>query len=280
MKSSTLELQESLDQLNALIGSTEPSRRILANRENAKKSTGPKTQAGKDRVRFNACKNRLSGHDNLFEANEFPSYLEIGEALVTELRPVGMLEIQLAQRIIDTNWLLNRATATEMNLFNKSMMMSVNEERCQDEDSTRTEVIMAQTAGYRKDCEGPNTLEKSGRQQTRLSRMYFKLIEELERFQTRRLSKAGDTWSADTCFATQWFRGTIEALRLADIADEAAQLEQSKAASELALFCKNEELEPAEQPLELDSKKPKRALNMGASEKLAPQHLPEAKKIA
>ena len=92
--------------------------RAAINRENAAHSTGPVTAAGKVRSSRNAWKHGLTSQVFIHTEDERPAYLEFGQELIIDLRPVGAIEIQLAQKIVDSHWRLNRVPAIENNLLN------------------------------------------------------------------------------------------------------------------------------------------------------------------
>ena len=85
--------------------------RAQINRENAKKSTGPKTQAGKDRVRFNATRHGLTGQVVVLPTDDLVAYQKHSQEMLASLAPQGALETQLAQTISDTLWQMNRSHA-------------------------------------------------------------------------------------------------------------------------------------------------------------------------
>ncbi len=75
-------------------------KKLDANRRNAQKSTGPKTEAGKNRSRQNAIKHGLLAVSVLAIRNERPD--EFDHLLVSlrgEFRPVGFMEDLLVQKI-------------------------------------------------------------------------------------------------------------------------------------------------------------------------------------
>ena len=82
---------------------------IHANRLNALKSTGPKTQEGKATVSQNALKHGLSArHDVVITENQADFDLH-RDSLLEELSPQGPMESMLADRIISLSWRLKRA---------------------------------------------------------------------------------------------------------------------------------------------------------------------------
>ncbi len=71
---------------------------IRANRENSKKSTGPKTQEGKERVRRNALKHGLTGSGVALPSEDQAEITRSFLALQNELRPSNELAEKLVRR--------------------------------------------------------------------------------------------------------------------------------------------------------------------------------------
>ncbi len=86
---------------------------IIANHENATHSTGPVTEIGKKRSRFNAFRHGLTGQNVLMPHEDSEIYHAFIAAYHTELKPRGILEEQLTQTLADIQWRLNRARAHE-----------------------------------------------------------------------------------------------------------------------------------------------------------------------
>ena len=92
-------------------------RKAEANRQNARKSTGPKTPEGKDAVRRNALKHGLLSQEVLLPDEDDKALRELGESLRAELQPVGELENLLVNRIISLTWRLRRLSRVEAGIF-------------------------------------------------------------------------------------------------------------------------------------------------------------------
>ena len=91
---------------------------IAANRKNAKKSTGPKTEEGKAVVAQNAIKHGLTAQNPLIYG-EAPLYFQqFNDAMLAQLTPQNPLETILANRIITLSWQLNRAPRLQAATFN------------------------------------------------------------------------------------------------------------------------------------------------------------------
>lgn len=87
--------------------------RIEANRKNARKSTGPKSEAGKERVKFNALKHGLDAQAVVLPHEDRSAYEQRLEEWTAELRPPGSLGRYLAERAVRLSWQLDRADAHE-----------------------------------------------------------------------------------------------------------------------------------------------------------------------
>jgi hypothetical protein len=80
-----------------------------ANRQNAQKSTGPKTDEGKAVVSQNAVKHGLFAAEAVITGENPADYQAYHDQFLAELAPVGMVESMLAARIISLAWRLQRA---------------------------------------------------------------------------------------------------------------------------------------------------------------------------
>ena len=87
--------------------------KLAANRENAQKSRGPVTDAGKAAVRLNAYKTGLTGVTVVFPGDDFAFYAEHVRSYETQFEPVGPEESALVQSIADIRWRLNRVPSLE-----------------------------------------------------------------------------------------------------------------------------------------------------------------------
>ena len=92
-------------------------RKIAANRANAKKSTGPKTEAGKERSAQNAVKHRLTSRRFWLADEERADYLARQEALYDALRPQSEAEARLVDLAAMSLWRMFRVPAMEAELI-------------------------------------------------------------------------------------------------------------------------------------------------------------------
>jgi len=83
-------------------------KQINANRQNAQKSTGPRTSEGKAAVSQNAVKHGLFS-DSLIRGENPSVYEAFHDEMLADLAPVGAVETMLAERVISLWWRLRRA---------------------------------------------------------------------------------------------------------------------------------------------------------------------------
>jgi hypothetical protein len=91
--------------------------KLEANRNNALRSSGPKTKDGRKRSSLNALRHGLTGQITTMTEEDRATHDQFSQALIQSLAPEGPLEMQFAQRIATDSWRLNRASAIEDNLF-------------------------------------------------------------------------------------------------------------------------------------------------------------------
>jgi len=91
--------------------------RILANRLNAQKSTGPQTPQGKAVVSQNALKHGLSARHDVITTESQGDFDLHRDALLAELDPIGPMESILADRIVSLSWRLKRADLIQNQTF-------------------------------------------------------------------------------------------------------------------------------------------------------------------
>jgi hypothetical protein len=92
-------------------------RQIEANRRNAIKSTGPRTQAGKDRTRRNALRHGLTAETVIAEIEDPQDYRCFEAAVTADFSPETAVERQLVLRLASLLWRLRRAAAIETGMF-------------------------------------------------------------------------------------------------------------------------------------------------------------------
>lgn len=94
-------------------------KQIEANRRNAKKSTGPKTEEGKAKSSMNALKHGLTSQRVWLNEEEKKDFQGFRLGLLDELEPWGSLETQIVCRIAAQMWRLARVPGIEAELLEK-----------------------------------------------------------------------------------------------------------------------------------------------------------------
>ena len=87
--------------------------KIEANRRNARKSTGPRTDAGKALARYNAVRHGVLTAAPLLPGEDIAAWDQHNVGVAASLAPVGALEQALAERVALTLWRLGRFARAE-----------------------------------------------------------------------------------------------------------------------------------------------------------------------
>ena len=88
-----------------------------ANRRNALKSTGPKTEAGKQVSRCNAVRHGLTAETVIGALEDAEDYKSFEAAITADYNAQSAVERELVLRLASVLWRLRRATSTETGLF-------------------------------------------------------------------------------------------------------------------------------------------------------------------
>ncbi len=82
---------------------------VKANRKNALKSTGPRTEEGKDASSQNAIKHGLCAKKNVIKTENQDEFDIYRDKMLADLLPDGAMEEMLCERIVSLSWRLKRA---------------------------------------------------------------------------------------------------------------------------------------------------------------------------
>ena len=86
---------------------------MKANRNNAKKSTGPRTEEGKTRASKNSLKHGLLARDTVLPGEDPADFDSQLSALEADIQPANSLEFELVRQIADAQWRMRRLTRLE-----------------------------------------------------------------------------------------------------------------------------------------------------------------------
>jgi len=102
-------------------------KQIEANRRNSRRSTGPKTRAGKAESKKNAMKHGLLAEEVVVRDEDPVEFASALESLFDEFQPQGSLEEQLVERVAACMWRLRRIYRVEAGIFtHESLTIELN----------------------------------------------------------------------------------------------------------------------------------------------------------
>ena len=135
-----------------------PESRTRANRANARLSTGPRTESGKQRSSQNALSHGLTARTAVLPTEDPEAYQRHTQQFLDEYKPANATETQLVHEIADTAWRLNRIPFLEADLLTQP-------------SDAQTQITL---------------LARLGLHGSRLSRQFQKAIEQLQEIQQER----------------------------------------------------------------------------------------------
>ncbi len=92
-------------------------RRLEANRRNALRSTGPRTEEGKERSRGNALRHGLTAETVVAALEDAQDYKAFEATIIADYEPETAVDRELVLRLASLLWRLRRANAIETNLL-------------------------------------------------------------------------------------------------------------------------------------------------------------------
>src|SRR5262249_49542587 len=93
-------------------------KQIIANQQNARQSTGPRTESGKRRSRRNAVRHGLAAETVIDTLEDAADYRAFERAIKSDYSPQTAIEGQLVSRLGSMLWRLRRAVIIESGLLN------------------------------------------------------------------------------------------------------------------------------------------------------------------
>src|SRR6476620_2897060 len=100
-------------------------KQIEANRLNALKSTGPRTEEGKRRSRCNAIRHGLTAETVIVGLEDPEDYESFEATIIADYDPTMAVERELVLRLASVLWRLRRATGIETALFQSAVKQTV-----------------------------------------------------------------------------------------------------------------------------------------------------------
>jgi hypothetical protein len=157
-------------------------KQIEANRRNAQKSTGPATDAGKSKAKFNALKHGMTAQVAVLPHEDAQSYEQLRQALIEDYQPGGAGEETLVELVAVNYWRLLRARRLETASLNLQVRTvkrrhGLNTAPSMDDDGSLAAAFADPT----------DTLRNLDRYQSGIERAYLRAVEALRRAQSSRL---------------------------------------------------------------------------------------------
>jgi hypothetical protein len=174
------------------------SKKTLANRLNSKKSTGPKSEAGKRRSSLNSIKHGLYGEKIAIIGENIDEINDIKERLVKELKPIGINQEIIVSKMVDLAIRLRRIPLLEAGILNQEMQEYEAEKYKEDVAEVvgggdkktmmlSSNVIVRKSGlSFSRDCNGGSAILKLNTIEDKLLSKYFKLLEILKRLQKKK----------------------------------------------------------------------------------------------
>jgi len=174
------------------------SKKTLANRLNSKKSTGPKSEAGKRRSSLNSIKHGLYGEKIAIIGENIDEINDITERLVKELKPIGINQEIIVSKMVDLAIRLKRIPLLEAGILNQEMQEYEAEKYKEDVAEVvgggdkktmmlSSNVIVRKSGlSFSRDCNGGSAILKLNTIEDKLLSKYFKLLEILKRLQKKK----------------------------------------------------------------------------------------------
>ena len=116
-------------------------RQIEANRRNARLSTGPVTEEGKNRSRRNAVRHGLTAETVIDALEDAEDYAAFEMAVTADYDAQSAVERELVLRLASLLWRLRRATAIEAGLFKQQARQLLKFRRRNQSHCGREEII-------------------------------------------------------------------------------------------------------------------------------------------
>jgi hypothetical protein len=172
---------------------------INANRQNAQKSTGPRTAEGKAAVSQNAVKHGLFGSEAVIKSENQAEFDLYRDEMLAELAPAGAVESMLAERFVSLSWrlkhlermqnqaidvMMERDGPSPLTLQLRSQLPKFLQDVQVDMRGSAPELILGRAAI--KDCANYRVLDRLLMYERRIENSMFKTMGELERLQMLR----------------------------------------------------------------------------------------------
>jgi len=166
---------------------------IVANRRNAQRSTGPRTEAGKAVACQNGLRHGFLARQDVIGSESQAQFDGHRERMWKALAPVGPVESELAERIASLSWRLRRAGRfqneaidalnTPKPLEKLTQSLLARQTRCVQNDQGRAEDELALGRMLVKDFSNHRVLDRLLMYERRIENSLYRSLVELQRLQ-------------------------------------------------------------------------------------------------
>lgn len=158
-------------------------KQIEANRANARKSTGPKTPAGKARACLNGLRHRLLAKSYLIAGEDTEAFTHFVEAFHSEFNPQTASETAMVNGMATARWRLIRVANLEA--------VQIDQEAARLNQQAGSFAERSANA-HRQAVAASRSIEILGRAEARLQRQFESNYDRLQILQTKRLRRQND----------------------------------------------------------------------------------------
>ena len=184
--------------------STATEAQINANRQNAQKSTGPRTSEGKDASSRNRLLHGLRANKHILLDEDPAEFLFLLHDHLDRFQPVGPGEETLVLRIANDQWRLRRAFTMEPGIHRDRFHDVAQKEEFRQQQYTTKKGYAEQDGepvpppptppdegdllarAFNVDCEGPNSFTKLARYESSIERSVDRCLRQLQKYQGAR----------------------------------------------------------------------------------------------
>jgi len=159
-----------------------------ANRQNAQKSTGPRTPEGRAAVRLNGVTHGLTAETIVLKGESEADFINLLGSLETEHDPVTPTEEALVVQLAMATWRLRRLYRQEAGFYTCQLQSLVGMQKDLNLDDAGR---MGHAAAW-----SESTLNMFNRQEGRLERTFYRALHELQRLRKERESNLASVLQA------------------------------------------------------------------------------------
>ena len=156
-------------------------KQFAANRQNAQKSTGPKTPEGRAAVRLNGVKHGLTAETIVLKGESQADFTNMLESFEAEHDPITPTEEALVVQLALANWRLRRLYHQEAGFYTSELKILASIQKDLNLDDAGR---MGHAVAW-----GEKTLVLFNRQEARLERTFYRALHELQRLRKERGAK-------------------------------------------------------------------------------------------